>query len=113
MSRSDSYLVIILVVALFGGFSGRFRGYGYGYGHGGVGVPRIILIILVVLASHGTTLGDASPQPTPSGAYCGRSLGGSWISHGECEEFELAHRGGRNSRSQPATPVERSRDRPT
>jgi transposase len=42
-------LVIILVIALFGGFSGRFGGYGYGYGHGGVGVIGIILIVLVVL----------------------------------------------------------------
>jgi uncharacterized protein DUF3309 len=42
-------LVIILVIALLGGFSGRFGGYGYGYGHGGVGVLGIILIILVVL----------------------------------------------------------------
>src|SRR5580700_7590278 len=29
-------LVIILVIFLFGGFSGRFGGYGYGYGHGGM-----------------------------------------------------------------------------
>lgn len=28
-------LTILLVIALFGGFSGRFGGYGYGYGHGG------------------------------------------------------------------------------
>ena len=31
-------LVILLVIFLFGGFSGRFGGYGYGYGHGGVGI---------------------------------------------------------------------------
>ena len=42
-------LVIILVIFLLGGFSGRFGGYGYGYGHGGVGVIGIILIVLVVL----------------------------------------------------------------
>jgi Na+/melibiose symporter-like transporter len=42
-------LIIILVIFLLGGFSGRFGGYGYGYGHGGVGVIGIILIILVVL----------------------------------------------------------------
>jgi Na+/melibiose symporter-like transporter len=42
-------LVIIFVIFLLGGFSGRFGGYGYGYGHGGVGVIGIILIILVVL----------------------------------------------------------------
>ena len=33
-------LVILFVIFLFGGFSGRFGGYGYGYGygHGGVGL---------------------------------------------------------------------------
>ena len=31
-------LIILLVIFLAGGFSGRFGGYGYGYGHGGVGV---------------------------------------------------------------------------
>ena len=33
-------LVIILIIFLLGGFSGRFGGYGYGYGHGGVGLNR-------------------------------------------------------------------------
>ena len=47
--RSDSILIIILVIFLLGGFSGRFGGYGYGYGHGGVGVIGIVVIILVVL----------------------------------------------------------------
>ena len=42
-------LVIIFVVFLLGGFSGRFGGYGYGYGHGGVGVIGLILIVIVVL----------------------------------------------------------------
>jgi hypothetical protein len=42
-------LIIILVIFLLGGFSGRFGGYGYGYGHGGIGVIGIILVILVVL----------------------------------------------------------------
>ena len=42
-------LVIILIIFLLGGFSGRFGGYGYGYGHGGVGLIGIILIVLVVL----------------------------------------------------------------
>jgi hypothetical protein len=42
-------LIILLVIFLFGGFSGRFGGYGYGYGHAGVGIPGIIIIILVVL----------------------------------------------------------------
>jgi Na+/melibiose symporter-like transporter len=39
-------LVIILVIFLLGGFSGRFGGYGYGFGHGGVGIIGIILIIV-------------------------------------------------------------------
>ena len=42
-------LVIILIIFLVGGFSGRFGGYGYGYGHGGVSVIGVILIRLVVL----------------------------------------------------------------
>ncbi|OYU77463.1 MAG: DUF3309 domain-containing protein [Alphaproteobacteria bacterium PA3] len=42
-------LVIVLVVFLLGGFSGRFGGYGYGYGHTGVGVIGTILIVIVVL----------------------------------------------------------------
>jgi Protein of unknown function (DUF3309) len=42
-------LIIILVIFLLGGFSGRFGGYGYGYGHGGIGIVGIILVILVVL----------------------------------------------------------------
>jgi hypothetical protein len=39
-------LVIILIIFLLGGFSGRIGGYGYGYGHGGVGLIGIILIIV-------------------------------------------------------------------
>src|SRR6185369_6514745 len=46
-------LIIILVIFLIGGFSGRFGGYGYGYGHGGIGVIGIILIILLVLVLTG------------------------------------------------------------
>jgi hypothetical protein len=42
-------LVIVLVIFLLGGFSGRFGGYGYGYGHGGLGIIGIVLIIVVVL----------------------------------------------------------------
>jgi CRP-like cAMP-binding protein len=42
-------LVIILIIFLLGGFSGRFGGYGYGYGHGGVGVLGTILIVVVIL----------------------------------------------------------------
>ena len=46
-------IIIILVIFLLGGFSGRFGGYGYGYGHGGIGLIGIILIILVVLVLMG------------------------------------------------------------
>jgi hypothetical protein len=42
-------LVIILIIFLLGGFSGRLGGYGYGFGHGGVGVVGVLLIIVVVL----------------------------------------------------------------
>ena len=42
-------LVIVFVIFLLGGFSGRFGGYGYGYGHGGIGVIGVIVIVLVVL----------------------------------------------------------------
>jgi len=42
-------LIIILVIALLGGFSGRVGGYGFGYGHGGVGLVGVILIIVVAL----------------------------------------------------------------
>ena len=39
-------LVIILIIFLLGGFSGRFGGYGYGFGHGGVGIIGLILIVV-------------------------------------------------------------------
>ena len=44
-------LIVLLIIFLLGGFSGRFGGYGYGYGHGGVGVgvPGVVLIIVLVL----------------------------------------------------------------
>ena len=42
-------LVILLVIYLFGGFSGRFGGYGYGMGHSGIGIGGILLILVVVL----------------------------------------------------------------
>ena len=46
-------LLIVLVIFLLGGFSGRFGGYGYGFGHGGVGVIGIVLIICIVLVLTG------------------------------------------------------------
>jgi hypothetical protein len=42
-------LLIVLVIFLLGGFSGKFGGYGYGFGHGGVGVIGVILIVVLVL----------------------------------------------------------------
>ena len=35
-------LIIILIIFLLGGFSGRFGGYGYGMGHSGMGIGGII-----------------------------------------------------------------------
>ena len=42
-------LLIILVIFLLGGFSGRFGGYGYGYGNRGMGGVGLILLIILVL----------------------------------------------------------------
>jgi hypothetical protein len=42
-------LIIILIVALLGGFTGVVGGYGYGFGHGGVGVLGTLLILILVL----------------------------------------------------------------
>lgn len=46
-------LIIILVIFLAGGFSGRIGGYGYGFGHGGIGVLGVLLIVIVVLVLTG------------------------------------------------------------
>src|ERR1700722_15003440 len=42
-------LVIILIIFLRGGFSGRFGGYGYGMGHSGMGLGGVILVVLIIL----------------------------------------------------------------
>ena len=45
-------LLVILVIALLGGFSGIGGGYGYGYGHhsmGGLGTLLVVVLVLVVL----------------------------------------------------------------
>jgi len=47
VARNDT--VIILIIFLLGGFSGRFGGYGYGYGHSGMGLVGVILVVLLVL----------------------------------------------------------------
>ena len=42
-------LIIIRIIFLLGGFSGRFGGYGYGLGHSGMGLGGVVLIVLVIL----------------------------------------------------------------
>ena len=46
-------LIIIVIIFLPGGFSGRFGGYGYGMGHSGMGIGGVILAVLVVLILFG------------------------------------------------------------
>ena len=46
-------LIVVLVIFLLGGFSGRFGGYGYSFGHGGVGVIGVVLIIVLILVLTG------------------------------------------------------------
>jgi len=41
--------IIILVVFLLGGFSGRFGGYGYGFGLTGTGMLGAVLVVVVIL----------------------------------------------------------------
>ena len=45
-------LLILLVIALLGGFTGIGGGYGYGHGHypmGGIGAVLLVILVLVVL----------------------------------------------------------------
>ena len=42
-------LLIVLIIALLGGFTGVVGGYGYGFGHGGVSVVGAVLVIVLVL----------------------------------------------------------------
>lgn len=42
-------LIILLVLFLLGGVSGRIGGYGYGYGHRGIGVLGAVLIVILIL----------------------------------------------------------------
>jgi hypothetical protein len=42
-------LIILLIIFLLGGFSGRFGGYGYGFGHTGMGIGGVLLVVLIVL----------------------------------------------------------------
>ena len=42
-------LIVLVIIYLMGGLSGRFGGYGYGLGHSGMGLGTVILVILLVL----------------------------------------------------------------
>ncbi|HTC77705.1 MAG TPA: DUF3309 family protein [Terriglobales bacterium] len=42
-------LIILVIIYLLGGFSGRFGGYGYGLGHSGMGIGGVVLVVLIVL----------------------------------------------------------------
>jgi hypothetical protein len=42
-------LIILVILYLLGGWSGRIGGYGYGYGHSGMGLGAVVLVVLVVL----------------------------------------------------------------
>jgi hypothetical protein len=42
-------LIILVILYLVGGWSGRLGGYGYGYGHSGMGLGGVVLVVLLVL----------------------------------------------------------------
>jgi hypothetical protein len=42
-------LIILVIIYLMVGLSGRFGGYGYGMGHAGMGLGGLILVVLIVL----------------------------------------------------------------
>jgi hypothetical protein len=42
-------LIILVIIYLLGGMSGRFGGYGYGMGHSGMGLGGVILVVLLIL----------------------------------------------------------------
>jgi Protein of unknown function (DUF3309) len=42
-------LIILVILYLMGGLSGRIGGYGYGMGHSGMGLGGVILVVLIVL----------------------------------------------------------------
>ncbi|MBI1170508.1 DUF3309 family protein [bacterium] len=46
-------LLVLLIIFLLGGFSGRFGGYGYGFGHSGIGVIGVVAIVVLVLVLTG------------------------------------------------------------
>ena len=46
-------LLVLLVIFLLGGFSGRLGGYGYGFGNGGIGIVGLLLFVVVVMVATG------------------------------------------------------------
>jgi uncharacterized protein DUF3309 len=42
-------LIILVIIYLMGGLSGRFGGYGYGMGHSGMGLGGVVLVVLILL----------------------------------------------------------------
>jgi Protein of unknown function (DUF3309) len=42
-------LIILVILYLLGGMSGRIGGYGYGMGHSGMGLGGVVLVVLLVL----------------------------------------------------------------
>lgn len=42
-------LIILVLIYLLGGWSGRIGGYGYGMGHSGMGIGGVVLVVLLVL----------------------------------------------------------------
>ena len=42
-------LIILVIIYLIGGMSGRIGGYGYGMGHSGIGIGGLVLVVLIVL----------------------------------------------------------------
>jgi hypothetical protein len=42
-------LIILVILYLLGGWSGRIGGYGYGLGHSGMGIGAVVLVVLLVL----------------------------------------------------------------
>jgi hypothetical protein len=42
-------LIIVVILYLLGGWSGRIGGYGYGLGHSGMGLGGVVLVVLLIL----------------------------------------------------------------
>jgi hypothetical protein len=45
----STILIVLLIIALMVGLSGRVGGYGYGHGHSGMGLIGVILVVVLVL----------------------------------------------------------------